>query len=101
MAQFDVYANPDSATADLFPYFVDIQHPLHSTLDVRVVIPLTTDKVPFGRLTPQFEIAGARLTLSPADIAGIPASVLQHPIANLEAHRSEIIDAVDFLIQGF
>ncbi len=49
MAQFDVYANPDSTTADLFPYFVDIQH----------------------------------------------------PIANLEAHRSKIIDVVDFLVQGF
>jgi len=101
MAQFDVYPNPNPETADIFPYFVDIQHPLHSSLDARVVIPLTTDPIPFSRLTPQIEIEGRQVILSPADISSIPASLCQHPVTNLEAHRNQIIDAIDFLIQGF
>jgi hypothetical protein len=41
MGQFSVHSNPDPATRDRFPLFVDIQDELLSFLATRVVIPLT------------------------------------------------------------
>ncbi len=34
-------------------------------------------------------------------LAAVPASILDRPVATLEAQHIEIIDAVDFLMQGF
>ncbi len=101
MAQFDVYINPNRENADLFPYFVDIQNDFHDTIKTRVVIPLTTEMKAFTRLTPIFTIGGQKLTLSIAEIASIPLSVCGKKVDNLEAHSSEIFDALDFLVHGF
>ncbi|MES9856931.1 MAG: CcdB family protein [Sedimenticola sp.] len=42
MAQFSLYKNEDSASNDTYPYFIDIQNPLLSDLNSRLVIPLSS-----------------------------------------------------------
>jgi len=35
------------------------------------------------------------------DIAGIPATMLDSAVLNLEDRRTEIVDPLDFLVNGF
>jgi len=44
---------------------------------------------------------GEELYLSVMDIAGVPVTLCTDTVANLSDRRSEIIDAVDFLMSGF
>ncbi len=101
MAQFDVYPNPNEATSGLFPYLVDITNPLFSSSKLRVVIPLCNDGAAIRHLNPIFTINGEECYLSVMDIAGVPATLCSAPVANLADRRSEIVDAVDFLVNGF
>jgi toxin CcdB len=101
MAQFDVYPNPNEATNGLFPYLMDITNPLFSSSKLRVVIPLCNDGAAIRHLNPTFTINGEECYLSIMDIAGVPATLCGDPVANLENRRSEIVDAVDFLVNGF
>jgi toxin CcdB len=101
MAQFDLYPNPNPDTRHVVPYLLDIQHDLHAAGSRRLVVPLARGQTPITRLNPVVEIQDETLTLMTEQMASIPASLCRHPIANLRARRSEIIDAVDFLIQGF
>ncbi|WP_445424873.1 CcdB family protein [Alishewanella sp. HL-SH06] len=41
MSQFILYKNLDKNTTKAYPYFVDVQSGLLSTLNTRLVIPLT------------------------------------------------------------
>ncbi|EKF9865090.1 CcdB family protein, partial [Vibrio cholerae] len=41
MSQFTLYENLDKSTSTAYPYFVDVQSELLSTLNTRLVIPLT------------------------------------------------------------
>ena len=101
MAQFDVYKNIDKSSQDLFPYLLDIQNNLLSSLKTRVVVPLAVDMQPIKHLNPVFNINGIAVVMFTADIAGIPKSLCGDIIANLSVHRNEIIDALDFLVNGF
>ncbi len=101
MAQFDVYKNTNTATAQLFPYLLNIQHDLLSTLKTRVVVPLCSDQTPITHLNPTFVIENITVFMSTSDMAGIPLSSCGHVVANLEEKRSEIINALDFLVSGF
>ena len=101
MAQFDVYRNPHEATRDLFPYILDITHALHSDSKLRVMVPLCNDRSAIKHLNPEVVIEGERLYLSVMDIAGIPASLCTNPVTSLSDRRTEIIDAMDFLVNGF
>jgi len=101
MAQFDLYLNPDPDTRQVVPYLLDIQHDLHAASNRRLVVPLARGQKPIAHLNPLVEVKGETLTIMTEQMASIPASLCQHPVTNLEAHRSQIIDAIDFLIQGF
>lgn len=101
MAQFDVYININNTSADLFPYLLDIQNDLFSALRTRVVVPLATDIQPIEHLNPTFDIDGLSVTMSTMDMAGIPLSSCGEVATNLTDHRNEIIDALDFLVNGF
>ena len=101
MAQFDVYENTNTATSQLFPYLLDIQNDILSSLKTRVVVPLCSDPSPITHLNPTFIIKNQTLFMSTSDMAGIPLSSCGKVIGNLEEKRSEIINALDFLISGF
>jgi toxin CcdB len=101
MAQFDVYPNPDPERADLFPYFVDIQNDLHAKLGVRVVIPLSRETSAIEHLMPVVDVKGEKLILSVPDLSSVPVSICIAPVVNLSRYRNEIVDALDFLLNGF
>jgi hypothetical protein len=102
MAQFDVYPNPNESSSVLFPYLVDITNPLLHDMKLRVVVPLCSDGAAIRHLNPAFTIEDTVVYLSVMDIAGVAVSLLSNdPVANLSDKRSEIIDAVDFLLNGF
>jgi len=101
MAQFDVYQNINTQSNQLFPYLLNIQHDLLSSLKTRVVVPLCSDQTPITHLNPQFVIENKTLFMSTSDMAGIPLSSCGEVVHNLEEKRSEIINALDFLVSGF
>ena len=100
MARFDVYRLQGAAMLVL-----DIQADLFSGIGSRVVVPLTyadqAAREAMARLKPAITINGAQYRLITTDIAAVPTNLLGDPIANLEDQRGVIIDAVDFLLQGF
>jgi toxin CcdB len=100
VAQFDVYKN-NNENRDLFPYLLDITHEINTVSQLRVVVPLCSDRNSVTHLNPIFEIKGERLYMSTMDIAGIPVSILGEVVDNLSEQHTQIIDALDFLVNGF
>lgn len=101
MAQFDVYANANMETKERVPYLLDIQHDLLDGLSTRVVIPLVVGMKPVTHLNPVFVVDGQKVSLSTAEMSGVPLRVLGAKVTSLEKLRQEIIGAVDFLVTGF
>ena len=100
MAQFDLYRNCRE-NAPVFPYLLDITHEINSLSKLRVVVPLCNDSHAITHLNPSFNIKGEKLYMSTMDIAGIPATMLGDEVLSLEDRRTEIVDALDFLVNGF
>jgi len=100
MARFDVYTLAGSG-----PLVVDIQSELFSDIGSRVVIPLVpadaTQRESMPRLKPSLRVNGITYHLITTDIAALPCSVLGACVANIAAERDTIVDALDFLMQGF
>ncbi len=85
---------------------VDVQANLLNDLATRVVVPLAPlaagrrEDIP--RLNPIVRIGEKEYYFKPTEIAAIPKSLLRDPVANIEAaHRTEIVGALDFMLQGF
>lgn len=102
MAQFDIY----KTDMKLAPFLLEVQSNLLSEIDTKVVIPLIENKKSspkqLARLHPVISIEGKEYILRTAELGAIPKSLLADPVANIEEeYRQHIIDALDFLIQGF
>lgn len=101
MAQFSVYRNP-RASARHAPYLLDVQTDLFSS-PLRVVIPLVRLDYfgpPARRLNPVFAVEGESFVLSPNEIGSLPTKMLGAPVCSLAASRSDITNAMDFLLLG-
>ena len=48
-----------------------------------------------------FSVEGKSVVMSTADMAGIPLSACGKKVGSLKEKRNEIIDALDFLVNGF
>jgi toxin CcdB len=99
MARFDVYANPDGDG-----YWLDIQADLLDGLNTRIVVPLlprADAPAPAERLNPVFRIADEEFVLVTQFLSAVPKNILGAPLKTFEPHRTAIINAVDFLLQGF
>lgn len=99
MARFDAYARPGQPG-----YLLDVQAGLLSLLSTRVVVPLLPlDLAPKSaeRLNPCFEIQGVAVSMVTQFMAAIPAADLKHHVASLDHHSTAILDAIDFLHQGW
>ena len=100
MAQFDVYKNERGG---LYPYVVDVQAELLSSLATRIVVPLIARKKygkPITRLHPTATIAGVEYVLKFHGLAAVPARVLVHPVESLAHRRTELVAALDLLFTG-
>lgn len=102
MARFYVHRNKSSSPT--VPYLLDVQADLLSDLRTRVVVPLvplTQFGTPMKRLNPIFEIDGIDTVMATTDLAGVDVSVVGEFVASLEHERYTIVQALDFLFQGF
>jgi toxin CcdB len=103
MARFDVYqySQPNSPVLAV----LDVQAHILSALATRMVIPLVpaalgrAEELP--RLKPRIDVNGEPFILATTDMAAMKADALGPVIVNVEEQRQVIIDAIDFLLQGF
>lgn len=80
-----------------------LQHDLLSDLATVVVTPLVREDA-FGRpaqtLNPVFTVAGARVVLSVAELAGKSRADLGDRVASLADERETVLAALDLLFNG-
>lgn len=103
MAQFDVYRNPNKASAQAVPFLVDVQSDFLSGFSTRVVVPLAPVQSvgkSAQRLHPQFQIDGVNMVMMTELLAAVPKAALGAAVTSLAQHRDEIVAALDFLITG-
>ncbi|MFN3606555.1 MAG: CcdB family protein [Cypionkella sp.] len=104
MSQFILYKNLDESTSTAYPYFVDVQSELLSTLNTRLVIPLTPlgllEKKAPSHLCPTIPIEQGDFVALTQQMTSVPTKILAEPVADLSTFRDEIIAAIDFLITG-
>lgn len=102
MARFDVYELKAPAGA---PLVVDVQADLLEALRTRVVLPLLplagAKREVTARLKPVVDINGDSYVLMTTDLGVVPAAALGTRVASLEQQRQAVVDALDFLFQGF
>jgi toxin CcdB len=101
MAQFSVYKNENPKNNKEYPYLLNVQNDILSSLDTCMVVPLSVTMKPIKHLNPVFEIGGKNVVMSTTQMAGIDKTMLNKEVTNLETFRREIIDAIDFMIVGF
>jgi len=100
VAQYDIYPNPGSRTADI-PFLVAIQNDhISSRTGATVVIPLRARLQPVEIMAPLVEVPGyGYLVLSTDEIFTIDNHRLRNPVGNLNlADRAKIRPAIDKLI---
>ena len=99
MARFDVFRNPGGVG-----YLVDVQANLLSELKTVVVVPLLPlESAPrqAARLNPTLSVNGEACSLLTQFMAAVPKSELRELVARLEAQSQTVLDAIDFLHQGW
>ena len=102
MARFDIYKYSGKAV----PLVIDVQADLLSDLNTCAVIPLVLEKnarkEALSKLKPTIQIEGGKYILMTTDIGTVTRSSLGEHVVNVENdYRQEIIEALDFLFQGF
>jgi toxin CcdB len=104
VAQFAIYQNRNSQSKKEFPLLLDIQTNLLESLQTTVVVPLkklqtNKDKV-LTQLTPTLTIESVDYLMLTPQLAGIQRKDLGNAVANVEYARTEILNALDFLLTG-
>ena len=104
MSQFTLYKNEDNSSNEIYPYFIDVQSPLLSDLNSRLVIPLSThstlNNTDAKRLCPVVHIDEGNFVLLTHQMTSVPKSILKTEVTSLESFRYEILAAIDMLIAG-
>lgn len=104
MAQFDIYKNPKAGREPHIPFVVDVQHEFLGQTFVRLVVPLYREAA-FGprmsKLHPVIVVGRARCVFSTNEAGALPVSKLRDAVGNALDQRSELLDAMDFLLRGF
>lgn len=101
MAQFDVYVNLNDYNNQRIPYLLDVQHDVLNALSTRMVIPLVVNERETKIVNPEIEIDGDKYIMLTTQMAGLPIDYLGKKVFSLDSQRTEIINAIDFLITGF
>ncbi|WP_350339201.1 CcdB family protein [Geomonas sp. Red32] len=101
MAQFDVFSNHSSKTSKRAPYLVQVQGNYLDSTITTVVVPLLlpTSFIPAPVLNPVISFGGVEYYLGVAEITAVLRSALGRPLGSVKQHRTDIINAIDRLIQ--
>lgn len=102
--QFSVYENPSPRMRDQYPYVVDVQSDLLSSLATRMVMPLAVTALPANdlprRLCPIFVIGGKHLMLVPFEAAPLDKRLLRTEISSIRGRSHEVVEAMDAVLSG-
>lgn len=102
--QFDVFENPSPRLRDIYPYVVDIQSDLLSSLATRMVVPLAITTLASKdlprRLCPTFTVNGQSLMLVPFEAAPLDKRLLKTNVVSLWNQSNDIIAAMDVVLGG-
>ena len=103
MARFDVHENPSRRSRARVVYLLDVQADMLSDLATRLVVPLVpkTQHGPVAqRLNPVFKVGARHYVMATAEMAAISRKDMGERVASLNAHSTEILNAIDFLVSG-
>lgn len=100
--QFDLYRNPSPRSRGEIPLLLDVQSDLLTSLNTRVVIPLSRGKGLAGisRLMPEVLVEGEKLLLLTPQMAGVARRDLGEAVGSLAHLRQDIVAAIDLLTRG-
>lgn len=101
MARFDVYEYNPAHT----PYVLDVQADILEHLHTRIVVPLLplskANREEYPLLKPVISFKKRNFVLMTSDMGSIHVSSLGKKAGNLHDNHYTIVDAIDFLLQGF
>ena len=102
--QFDVFENPSPRMRDAYPYVVDVQSDLLSSLATRMVVPLAfttlaATELP-RRLCPLITVNDKAFMLVPFQAAPLDKRLLKTEITSVRATSHDIISAMDSVLSG-
>jgi toxin CcdB len=102
--QYDVYDNPSPRMRDEYPYVVDIQSDLLSSLATRMVVPLAVTTLAAHdlprQLCPVIAVKGKNLMLVAFEAAPLGRRLLKSKLASVRHRASDIIAAMDAVVSG-
>jgi toxin CcdB len=100
--QFDIFANPDPASAESCPYFVVLQANMLSHLNTRIVAPLVSKKVIplFERLMPELKVGDRAYVVDVTNLGVIPTRALGRRLTSCESDGDKVKSAIDLVFLG-
>lgn len=102
--QFDVFENPSPRMRDVYPYVVDVQSDLLSSLATRMVVPLAITALAAKelprRLCPVFMVQDKSVMLVPFEAAPLDKRLLKAELISVRDRSHEIIAAMDAVLSG-
>jgi toxin CcdB len=99
MRQFDIHLSADGRG----PYLLVLQSEAVNHFNIVVAAPLYPAHAwekPTRHLQPSFDILGERFVLATNHLAAVPRQQFGEAVGSLDDHRSEILEALDFLFTG-
>jgi toxin CcdB len=92
------------ASKNVYPYLLDVQSPLLSSLETRLVIPLAAkrkfDKEIIKNLNPVIKAENKEYVVLTQQMAAIPCKSIGAVVCDCLSSRQDVIAAIDFLITG-
>ena len=102
--QYDVYDNSSPRMRDRYPYVVDIQSDLLSSLATRLVVPLAVTTLAAHdlprQLCPLIPVKGKNLMLVAFEAAPRGKRLLKSRLVSVKHRASDIIAAMDAVVNG-
>lgn len=102
--RFDVYRNPEARSAKSFPYLLVVQSELLDALPTVVVVPLVRGAMlagmPAQQLNPALSVEDEMVFMLTQQIGAVSTKSLSKRVTNVDADRSAITQALDFLFSG-
>lgn len=102
--QFDVFENPSPRMRDQYPFVVDVQSDLLSSLATRMVVPLAVTALAAGelprRLCPLLMVSGQSLMLVPFEAAPLDKRLLKTQVSSIRDRAHDIVAAMDAVLSG-